>query len=157
MTATRPIAAASLALFALLLTGCAGASNAGDSAEAKPEAKAEVAADQTPQEACDLMKGSLEELVELSSAENVATLTSDPTTAVAALKTTEASMREAAAKVTNADVVDAANGASGAMTEYTAFLDVVVSDPANADLSKLSEQVTALQTGIAELGEVCSL
>ena len=43
------------------------------------------------------------------------------------------------------------------MTEYTAFLDVVVSDPANADLSKLSEQVTALQTGITELGEVCSL
>ena len=158
MTATRPIAAASLALFALLLTGCAGGtSNADAAAEAKPEAKAEVAADQSPEEACDLMKDSLAELVDLSSGENVASLTSDPAAAVAALKGAEASMREAAAKVTNADVADAANGAAAAMTEYTAFLDVVVADPANADLSKLSEQVTALQTGITSLGEVCSL
>ncbi|WP_139418093.1 hypothetical protein [Agromyces laixinhei] len=163
MTAIRPIAAASLALFALLLTGCAsGASSADSAAEPKSDSKSDSkseskpAADQSAAEACDLMKGSLDELVALASGENAAALSGDPSAAVAALKTTEVSMRDAAAQVTNADVTDAANGAAAAMTGYVAFLDSVVADPANADMTKMTEQATSLQAGIAGLSEACA-
>lgn len=160
MTATRPIAAASLALLALLFTGCAaGTADTGSSDGAKTEAsaEAETTADQSTQEACDLMKGSLEELVTLTSGENAGALATDPSAAVAALKTAEASMREAAADVTNDEIAAPATAASAAMTEYVAFLDTVVADPANADMAKLGDQVTALQSGITGLSEVCTL
>ncbi|MGW9630602.1 hypothetical protein ACWGST_07840 [Agromyces sp. NPDC055520] len=159
MTAPRPIAAASLALFALLLTGCAaaGASNSDTATDTKSEAtsETEAVADQSPEAACEIMKGSLDELVALTGGSSDA-LSGDPAAAVAALKATEVSMSEAATKVTNVDVVEAANGASAAMTEYTVFLDAVIADPANADLTKLTEQATSLQAGIAGLGEVCA-
>jgi hypothetical protein len=83
--------------------------------------------------------------------------TTDPSAAVAALKTTEASMREAAGQITNAEIATAATGAADSMTEYVAFLDTVIADPANADMTKLTEQVTSLQAGITGLGEVCTI
>jgi hypothetical protein len=151
MTATRQIAAASLALLALLLTGCTvGGSNTGPSTKSTPEA----AGEQTVREACGLMQGSFEQLAALTSGGS--DLTSDQAAAVAALTSIEASMHEAADQVTNAEIADAAAGAADSMTTYVQFLESVIADPSKADPAKLGEQVAMLQAGLSALTEACN-
>lgn len=159
MNTARRAAAVSIALGALLLTGCATAALE-DTSAAAPEPTAEATVEpesgQTVAEACALMQGSLEELVTYMSGANVGDVTSDPTAAMELFRATESAMREASDGVTNPDVADLATGAADAMSEYVVFLDEMSADPANVDLSALGEQAASLQAGIGGLGEVCS-
>lgn len=155
MTASRPLAAASFALLALLFTGCAaaGTETAADSkGEAKSDsAEAAPAADQSKEEACVLVKTTLTELEGLASVD-----TSDPAAALEAFKGAEQTVSETAAQISNKDVKAAADNAATAMTEYVAYVDGMIADPANADISAMSDHMTALTEGITELTVVCA-
>lgn len=153
MTASRPLAAASFALLALLLTGCAAGAPAAD-AGSKEDVKAEAAApagDQSKEEACEIVNTALTELQGLSSVD-----TSDPAAALEAFKGAEQTVTETAAQISNADVKTAADGAATAMTEYVAYVDGMLADPANADMSAMGDHLTALTEGITELTVVCA-
>lgn len=155
MIAPRKIAAVSFAAMALLLTGCsAGGTATAEDAKAKATEKAvevEVAADQSKDEACEIVKTTLVELQGLASVD-----TTDMNAAVEAFKGAEATVREAAAQVSNADVKPVIDTAATAMGEYVVFIDGVVADPANADLTAMSEHLTKLQTSTVELTTVCA-
>ena len=155
MTASRPLAAASFALLALLFTGCAaaGTETAADSkGEAKSDsAEAAPAADQSKEEACTVMLNSLKELESLSTIDQ-----SDPAAAIEALRAAEAQFTGAAEQVSNSEVKPAADTATGALTDYVAYLDGMLSDPANADLTAMGDQITAFSEGIAGLSTVCA-
>lgn len=155
MNAPRKIAAVSFAAMALLLTGCsAGGTATADDVKAKATEQAvevEVAADQSKDEACEIVKTTLVELQGLASVD-----TSDMNAAVEAFKGAEATVREAAGQVSNADVKPVIDGAATAMGEYVVFIDGVVADPANADLTAMSEHLTKLQTSTVELTTVCA-
>ncbi|MFK4730674.1 hypothetical protein ROT00_13370 [Agromyces mediolanus] len=151
MTATRKIAAVSFAAMALLLAGCASGGNAeGTAAKAEKQAEA-PAAEQTKQEACTDVQSALQELSGLSSVD-----ASDPAAALAALKDASATVTETAAKVGNPEVKAAADQAATALDEYVVYLDGMVADPANADISAMSEHITSLQESVTELGTVCA-
>ncbi|MRG59472.1 hypothetical protein GE115_06240 [Agromyces sp. CFH 90414] len=162
MTATRQIAAASLAALALLLGGCTAGGDAqadktsSTTTEAKPSetpdaSESSSAGGQTVQEACEGIQTSLAEVAQLSSVD-----TSDPAAALEALKGASASVTEAAAAVENPEVKAAADGVAGSLEAYVVYLGGVVVDPANADLSAMGDQVAGLQTSITELGTICS-
>ncbi|WP_022889226.1 hypothetical protein [Agromyces italicus] len=153
MTASRPLAAASFALLALLLTGCAAgapAADAGSKGDAKTDAAA-PAADQSKEEACELVKTTLTELEGLSSVD-----TSDPAAALEAFKGAEQTVSETAAQISNTEVKAAAGSAATAMTEYVTYVDGMLADPANADVSAMGDHLTALTEGITELTTVCA-
>jgi hypothetical protein len=157
MTSTRLIAAGSLAALALLFTGCAAQGTAGSedtkgesSAEAtKPEPEAE--ADQTKDEACEIVKTSMEELTGLASVD-----TTDPGAALAAFDSVKASLTEASAQISNEEVAPLAAGAADAVTAYSETIAAISADPASADMTKIGEQAGALQTSMTELVTVCS-
>ncbi|MFF2493721.1 hypothetical protein [Agromyces sp. NPDC058064] len=153
MTASRPLAAASFALLALLFTGCA-AGGAAPAADGGGDAKAEAAApaaDQSKEEACELVKTTLTELEGLASVD-----TSDPAAALEAFKGAEQTVTETAAQISNSEVKPAADGAATAMTEYVTYVDGMLADPANADVSAMGDHLTALTEGITELTTVCA-
>lgn len=155
MTASRPLAAASFALLALLFTGCAagGAAPAADgTSDAKTDtSEAAPAGDQSKEEACELVKTTLAELEGLSSVD-----TSDPAAALEAFKGAEQTVNETAAQISNAEVKTAADSAAAAMTEYVTYVDGMLADPANADVSAMGDHLTALTEGITELTTVCA-
>ncbi|UUE21436.1 hypothetical protein [Microbacterium sp. J1-1] len=150
MNASRSVTAASIALLALLFTGCAaGASDSGS--DAKPESADKPAATQTKEEACDIMVTSLSDLQSLSSVD-----TSDPNAALAAFKEAQGKVDDAAKQVSNDEVKPSADDSAAALKGYVDFLDQASSDPANVDVSKMSEHVQALTDSITELSTVCS-
>ena len=156
MTSTRLIAAGSLAALALLFTGCAAAGTAGEntkgeasSESAESESKAD--AGQTKDEACEIVKTSLEELTGLSSVDM-----SDPGAALAAFESAKTSLTEASGKISNEEVAPLASGAAGAVTAYSEIIAAISADPASVDMTKITEQAGALQTSMTELVTVCS-
>ena len=152
MTASRPLAAASFALLALLFTGCAAGGSGSDGAKA--DSKGEVAAapaDQSKEEACEIVKGPLSELESLSSLD-----TSDPAAALEAFKGAQSKVSDAADQIGNADVKPAVDGAATAMNEYVEYVDGMLADPANADISAMSDHIQALTESITELTTVCA-
>ncbi|MFF2274300.1 hypothetical protein [Agromyces sp. NPDC058126] len=156
MTASRPLAAASFTLLALLLTGCAAgapAADAGSKGDAKSESAESAApeAGQSKEADCAIVKTTLTELEGLSSVD-----TSDPAAALEAFKGAEQTVKETAAQVSDADVKAAADSAAAAMTAYVAYVDGMLADPANADVSAMGDHLTALTEGITELTVVCA-
>ncbi|WP_164863454.1 hypothetical protein [Agromyces sp. LHK192] len=160
MSALRRIGAVSSAAIALLLlSGCTGAaeptaesSNAATKAPATSEAPdAEGGSDGTGQAVAEACAGIQAAVADVASVD-----TSDPAAALEALRGASASVTEAAAAVENAEVKPAADAAATALGDYVVFLDGVMADPANADMNAMSEQITALQTSITDLGTVCA-
>ncbi|MGW9169159.1 hypothetical protein [Agromyces sp. NPDC055658] len=153
MTASRPLAAASFALLALLFTGCAATGSADDAkSDSKADsAEAAPAADQSKEEACEIVEGTLTDLQSLSSVD-----ASDPTTALEAFKGAQAKVGDAADQVSNADVKPALDGAATAMNEYVEYVDGMLADPANADISAMSDHLESLTTSITELTTICA-
>lgn len=150
MNASRSVTAASIALLALLFTGCAGGtSDAGDKKTDTADKPAATA--QSKEDACDIMLTSLTELQSLSSVD-----TSDPNAALAAFKEAQTKVDDAATQVTNEEVKPAADESAAALKGYVEFLDQVSTDPANADVSKMGDHVQALTDGMTELSTVCS-
>ena len=156
MTSPRLIAAGSLAVLALLFTGCAATGTAADadttgaSAEsAKPEPKAE--AGQTKDEACEIVKTSMEELTGLTTVDM-----SDAAAALAAFETVKVSLTEASGKISNEEVSVVATGAADAVTAYSELITAITTDPASVDMTKISEQAATLQKSMTDLVGVCS-
>ncbi|MFB9311184.1 hypothetical protein BJY17_003000 [Agromyces hippuratus] len=155
MTSTRLIAAGSLAALALLFTGCAAGTAADTtkgeaSAEAsKPEPKAE--AGQTKDEACEIVKSSMEELTGLTTVDM-----SDAAAALAAFETVKTSLTEASGQISNEEVSVVATGAADAVTAYSELISAITTDPASVDMTKISEQAATLQTSMTDLVGVCS-
>ncbi|MGH3704287.1 MAG: hypothetical protein ACRDT9_06625 [Agromyces sp.] len=157
MTSTRLIAAGSLAVLALLFTGCAATGTAADentkgeasAATTKPEPEAE--AGQTKDEACEIVKTSMEELTGLTTVDM-----SDAGAALAAFDTVKASLTEASGRISNEEVSPVAIGAADAVTAYSELIAAITTDPASVDMTKISEQAAALQTSMTDLVGVCS-
>ncbi|MFB6610159.1 hypothetical protein ACFCVO_07570 [Agromyces sp. NPDC056379] len=157
MTSTRLIAAGSLAVLALLFTGCAATGTAADentkgesSAETtKPEPEAE--AGQTKDEACEIVKTSMEELTGLATVDM-----SDAASALAAFESVKTSLTEASGQISNEEVSPVAVGAADAVTAYSELITAITTDPASVDMTKISEQAAALQTSMTDLVGVCS-
>ncbi|MFK3676522.1 hypothetical protein ACI2IP_02255 [Microbacterium sp. NPDC090218] len=151
MNASRSVTAASIALLALLFTGCAaGASDTGSDTKSDTADKPAATA-QTKEDACDIMLTSLTELQSLSSVD-----TTDANAALAAFKEAQGKVDEAAKQISNEEVKPSADDSAAALKGYVDFLDQVSTDPANADVSKMSDHVQALTDSITELSTVCS-
>jgi hypothetical protein len=157
MTSTRLIAAGSLAALALLFTGCAAAGTAagentkGEASSESAESESKADAGQTKDEACEIVKTSLEELTGLSSVDMT-----DPGAALAAFESAKTALTEASGKISNEEVAPLASGAAGAVTAYSEIIAAISTDPASVDMTKISEQAGALQTSMTELVTVCS-
>ena len=156
MTSTRLIAAGSLAALALLFTGCAAAGTAGENTKGESSAEAttpkpEAAADQTKDEACEIVKTSMEELTGLASVD-----TTDPGAALAAFESVKTSLTEASGKISNEEVAPLASGAAGAVAAYSEIIAAISADPASVDMTKITEQAGALQTSMTDLATACS-
>lgn len=160
VTSLRVIALASLALSALLLTGCAvgGGGSAPQQVEEVTTIETEAAesAEQTLQEACDIMRSGLEELAAFNNPGTMSTIISDPAAGLALLDAAEAAVVESAAQVTNPEVLPAATEAATAVSAYVGYVRTIAQDPANADLSGLGAQVEGFVGDITGLTEVCA-
>lgn len=156
MTSTRLIAAGSLAALALLFTGCAATGTAdentkGEASSESAESEPKADADQTKDEACEIVKTSLEELTGLSSVDM-----SDPGAALAAFESAKTALTEASGEISNDEVAPLASGAAEAVTAYSEIIAAISADPASVDMTKITEQAGALQTSMTELVTVCS-
>ena len=157
MTSPRLIAAGSLAVLALLFTGCAATGTAADadtkgaSAEsAKPEPKAE--AGQTKDEACEIVKTSMEELTGLTTVDMT-----DAAAALAAFETVKVSLTEASGKISNQKRSPSSQRAPPTpSTAYSELITAITTDPASVDMTKISEQAATLQKSMTDLVGVCS-
>ena len=157
MTSTRLIAAGSLAALALLFSGCAAAGTAADEntkGEASAEAtttEPEAAAGQTKDEACEIVRTSMEELAGLSAVDM-----SDTGAALAAFESVKTSLIGASDQISNEEVSIVATGAADAVTAYSEIITAITADPASVDLTVMTEKAGVLQTSMTDLATVCS-
>jgi hypothetical protein len=135
---TALTAATALAVTGLLLAGC----SAGASASA-----------QTTKQACKVLSTDL-----TSSASQLASafseIQTDPKGAEAALAKFDASLKKAAAKVTNTKVKAAATATSKAVDNMDSDLKAYVKD--STDTAGLQASATKVQTTFTKLGTLCS-
>lgn len=110
---------------------------------------------QTTAEACTVMTDALNSLNNANSAENLDKLQSDPGGAIAAIDAAIATVNDAAAKVSNADVKPAADAVAGASTSYANFLKSIATDPTSVDFTALGDQANAVFTSVSQLQQVC--
>ncbi|RXZ48906.1 hypothetical protein ESP57_08015 [Agromyces fucosus] len=157
MTSTRLIAAGSLAALALLFTGCAATGTAagedtkGEASSESVESEPKADAGQTKDEACGIVKTSMEELTGLTTVDMT-----DAAAALAAFETVKVSLTEASGKISNEEVSVVATGAADAVTAYSELITAITTDPASVDMTKISEQAATLQKSMTDLVGVCS-
>lgn len=149
----------------LLLAGCSGgASNTAESSDNRtndggttttqettaPAAPAAPAGDQSKAEACDIVR---EQFQAVSGAGSTVD-SSDPQATLTAFKQLASDVGTQFSSITNEEIAPAAQKASGALSNYAAYLETVVADPSKA--SGLSDQISTLQSSFTEAATACA-
>lgn len=150
ITARRAAVAGATLFLALGLSACSAGGNADGKASEAPKT-------QTVAEACDLIETEMNAVGSdvQSAMSNAAT---DPSEAIAALKTVSDKLKETSVKVQNADVKKVVDPMVDAFGRLGAAMEKITGDPATATEALTEIQAVAgdIQTVGADYGKVCS-
>ena len=138
-----------IAFASLLLAGCTtggSGDDAGDSGAA--------ASSQTTDEACEVLKGGVQDtLTDLQAGLN--DLATDPGKAAEAVGTLAAAFEDTASDVTNDDVRTVADDATNALNDFSEQITAYAADPESVDQTAVTDSATAVQTAMTKLGATC--
>lgn len=142
----------------LLLAGCSGGGStaaqddaaASSAASAPAQESAAPVADQSKDDACQIVIASFTDVTQASSSMS----SSDPEAAMATFRDLAAKVQTDFAGIANAEIAPYAQDASATLNDYVAFIEGLTADPSKA--SALTEQVTALQESFTAAGTACA-
>lgn len=95
-------------------------------------------------------------LVTLSDPETLSAMQADPGSAAGTFAAGAATVKEAAGRVTNAEVKPSADAAAAAADGYFAVLAALISDPDSVDTEQLDQGVLAYTQAQSDLEQLCS-
>lgn len=140
-----------IAFASLLLAGCTTGGSGDDAGDSGSGAGA---SSQTTDEACEVLKGGVQDtLTDLQAGLN--DLATDPGKAAEAVGTLAAAFEDTASDVTNDDVRTVADDATNALNDFSEQITAYAADPESVDQSAVTDSATAVQTAMTKLGATC--
>jgi hypothetical protein len=140
-----------LALAGLLLAGCTSGGSGDDAGDSGAGAGA---SNQTTEQACEVLKGGVQDtLTDLQA--GLSELSTDPGKAAEAVGTLAAAFEDTAGDVTNDDVRAVADDATNALDDFSEQITAYAADPESVDQTAVTDSATAVQNAMTKLGATC--